>query len=120
MVVSSNRRDVNPLPLAVAPPNLSGTEVAVEVRAVEAGKEGAAIAVAAGDGAGAVGVAVFEHRQRQRAVVAVRGRVVAVEPFHPMPAVVLAAGAARRLEVDLFVVVLAHVGDPEVAGEPVE
>ena len=62
---------------------------------------------------------VFRHRQGQPGGIARIG-IVAVEPLHDPPAVVLPAGAAGRLEVDLLVRVLPHVGDVEVGGEPVE
>src|ERR1044072_1053925 len=42
-----------------------------------------------------------------------------VEAFHDAPAVVLAAGVARGLEVNLLEAVLAHVADEEIAGQAV-
>ncbi len=48
-------------------------------------------------------------------------RVVgAARAFHPLPAVVLAAGAGGGLEVDLLARALPHVGDVEIARLPVE
>jgi hypothetical protein len=43
-----------------------------------------------------------------------------VEAFHFAPAVVFAADARGRLEIDLFVLVLTDVADPEVAGLAIE
>src|ERR1043165_1064508 len=100
-------------------PDRARAIVAVEVDATQPRETRAAIAIAAGDRA-AEAVAVLEDRHGQAGGRAVGRGVVAVRRFHETPAVVLAAGAARRLQVDLFVLVLADVGHPEVAGLAVE
>src|SRR5213083_2318283 len=63
---------------------------------------------------------IFEDRQHERRIGAIRRRVVTVRPFHPPPSVVLAARAARRLQVDLFPRILSDVADPEIAGVTIE
>src|ERR1043165_7759363 len=100
-------------------PDRARAIVAVEVDAAQPGETRAAIAIAAGDGA-AEAVAVLEDRHGEADGRAVGRGVVAVRRFHQTPAVVLAAGAARGLQVDLFILVLADVGDPEVAGLAIE
>src|SRR3954447_16465247 len=62
---------------------------------------------------------VLGHRQREPLPIAVR-RYVAVRALHGVPAVVFAATAGRGLKVDLFVSVLADVGDPQVRGRAIE
>src|SRR3954451_24266155 len=101
-------------------PDRAGAVVAVEIRALERRDLRAAVAIAAGDGAGAAGVGVLEQREGDAGIDAVGGRVVAVHPFHLSPAVVFAADARRRLEIDFLERVLADVSDPEVAGGAIE
>ena len=94
--------------------------VAVEVRAAEVGHGAAAVHVAAGDRA-PLAVIVLEDRQRHPRLIAAGARRVAVPvALDDVPAVVLAAGAAGRLEVDFFEAVLADVADVEIAGGTVE
>src|SRR4029077_5210754 len=79
----------------------------------------AAISIASGDGARTVGVAVLKDRKDQTGLIALSG-VVGMESFHDVPAVVLTAGAHRRLKVDLFVQVLADIADEKIARLAIE
>jgi hypothetical protein len=97
--------------VAGQPPEASRAEVAVVVDA--------AVRVAAGHGAAEV-VVVLGDGIDQPAGVAVARRVEAARAFLEAPAVVLAAGARGRLEIDLLGLVLADVADVEVAGRAVE
>src|SRR3972149_12326112 len=62
---------------------------------------------------------VLEHRRHQAGLVA-RVGVGTVPSLHDPPPVVLAPGASRRLKVDLLVLILAYIGNVEVAGATVE
>ena len=66
------------------------------------------------------GVRVLRDREGQVGSRAACGRVVAVRPFHPPPAVVRPPRRAGRLEVDLLPRALPDVSDPEVARDAVE
>src|SRR3954452_23537966 len=101
-------------------PDRAGAVVAVEIRALERRDLRAAVAIAAADGASAAGVGVLEQREDDAGIDAVGGRVVAVHPFHLSPAVIFAADARRRLEIDFLERALADIPDPEVAGGAIE
>src|SRR6266542_4063753 len=58
---------------------------------------------------------VLGDRRRQAGSLAAIIRVIALATLVDAPAVVLAALAGRGLQVDLFDLVLAHVGDVEIA-----
>src|SRR5690606_8329268 len=76
----------------------------------------AAIDVSARD-ALAQAAPVFVHRRDQRSIVrAVLGRCEGVRAFEDAPTIVAAPNDA----IDLFVVVLAHVGGPQFAALPIE
>src|SRR5690606_23761961 len=100
-------------------PEGAGAVVGEEVGAAEGGDGFAAVDVAAGDGA-ALAEVVLEDGQGEVAGIAAGAGLEAVGAFHQAPAVVFAAGAVGRLEVDLFEPVLADVGYPHVAGFAVE
>src|SRR5690606_8260476 len=100
-------------------PELAGTDVGIQVLAVERRGSRAAIDVAADDGA-TLSMAVLDDRRHQTGRVAALGRAEAVVALHDRPTVILAAGAGGRLEVDLFPVILPDVGNVEVAGLLVE
>src|SRR5262249_47180221 len=103
--------------------------VGQKVRALKIGDRATAIDVTARDRAPAQRMVVLERRKmklasRRRARTARRRRTREIEhaPFVALPAVVpaLALARARRREVDLFDVVLPHVADHEIVGQPVE
>src|SRR5262249_37759666 len=79
------------------------------------------IDVAPGDRA-ALRVVVVEQRQGEAALVAAGGGAVAGGAFHAVPAEVETFAKLGRAggDVDLFVCVLSHVGDIEVAGLAIE
>src|SRR5262249_29179378 len=97
----------------------AGAVVAVQVGALQPRDGGAAVDVAAHQRAALVATVLPDGQGQPARAAAPRARE-AVPPLHAVPAVVLAAVAGGRLEVDLLVAVLADVADVQVAGAAVE
>ena len=99
-------------------PHAAAAVVAIEVRAGKRGISRASINKAARNGAVPGFVAIFGYRRRDPVHAA--APLVAVHTFGAIPAVVLAAGARGRLEIDFLVNVLSDIADIKVAGGAVE
>src|SRR5690606_12983084 len=97
----------------------AGTVIPKEIHAPQRRVRPAAVDVSARNGAGPFGpVMVLGHGEHK--TLRITTPLVTVSPLHDVPAVIFPAPALRRLQVDLFPLVLPYVGNVKISRFTIE